>query len=203
MASAAQTLYNTKAMAQDHTSLVRQAQGGSLPAFEQLFRAHEHRIYGLALRLVGETSVAEDLTQDTFVRAWENLGRLRHEQAFGGWLRRIALNLVWDHVRRRENDEPLGDEAAQTWAAGETPAEDVVAAAGLARQVRRAVMALPEHQRVVMAMFYWEDMPVNEIARVLGIARGTVISRLARGREALRRRLGPIFAASEGTHYAL
>ena len=78
-----------------------------------------------------------------------------------------------------------------------------MAAAGLARQVRRAVMALPEHQRVVMAMFYWEDMPVNEIARVLGIARGTVISRLARGREALRRRLGPIFAASEGTHYAL
>ena len=203
MASAAQTLYNRQAMAQEQTSLVRQAQGGSLRDFEQLFRAHEQRIYGLALHMVGDVAIAEDLTQDTFVRAWENLRRLRHEQAFGGWLRRIALNLIWDHLRRREVGEPLGDEEVQLWPSADAPADEVLAEAGLARKVQSAVMALPEHQRVVVAMFYWEDMPVNEIARVLGIARGTVISRLARGRETLRRRLGPTVEASGGTHHAM
>jgi RNA polymerase sigma-70 factor, ECF subfamily len=190
-------------MAQEHTSLVRQAQSGSLRAFEQLFRAHEQRIYSLALHMVGDVAVAEDLTQDTFVRAWENLRRLRHEQAFGGWVRRIALNLIWDHIRRRQITEPLGDEEVQLWPSSDPPADEAMAEAGLAHKVQGAVMALPEHQRVVVAMFYWEDMPVNEIAHVLGIARGTVISRLARGREALRRRLGPTLETSGGTHHAM
>ena len=179
----------------DTTALVREAQGGSLQAFEQLFRAHEQRIYSLALRMIGDVAGAEDLTQDTFVRAWENLGSLRHVQAFAGWLRRIALNLLWDHIRRRPATEELHDDAADEWPDPGAPAEQVLADSSLAKKVQAAVMGLPEHQRVVVAMFYWEDMPVNEIARALGIARGTVISRLARGREALRRRLRPALEA--------
>jgi len=203
VASVAETIYNRQAMAQEHTSLVRQAQGGSRQAFEQLFRTHEQRIYGLALHMVGDMAVAEDLTQDSFVRAWENLGRLRHEQAFGGWLRRIALNLIWDHIRRRQVTEEITDTDAETWPDQEAPTEEVLAGKGLARKVQTAVMTLPQHQRLVVAMFYWEDMPVNDIARDLGIARGTVISRLARGREALRRRLGPALEASGETSHAM
>jgi RNA polymerase sigma-70 factor (ECF subfamily) len=185
-------------MTLDSTALVRQAQGGSLPAFEQLFRAHEQRIYSLALHLVGDVAVAEDLTQDSFVRAWENLRGLRHEAAFSGWLRRIALNLIWDHIRRGWGTEELSDAQAEAWPDPGAPAEQVLAEGALARKVQAAVLGLPEHQRVVVAMYYWEDMPVNEIARALGIARGTVISRLARGRDALRRRLGPTLEASVG-----
>jgi RNA polymerase sigma-70 factor (ECF subfamily) len=183
-------------MTLESTALVRQAQGGSLQAFEQLFRAHERRIYSLALHMVGDVGVAEDLAQDTFVRAWENLRGLRCEQAFAGWLRRIALNLIWDYIRRHQNTEELSDADAETWADPAAPAEQVLADSALARKVQAAVMGLPEHQRVVVAMYYWENMPVNEIARALGVARGTVISRLARGREALRRRLGPTLGAS-------
>jgi RNA polymerase sigma-70 factor (ECF subfamily) len=183
-------------MTLDSTALVRQAQGGSLQAFEQLFRAHEQRIYSLALHMVGDVAVAEDLTQDTFVRAWENLRRLRHEAAFAGWLRRIALNLIWDHIRRRQSTEDLTDADADAWPDQAAPAEQILSDSALARKVQAAVLGLPEHQRVVVAMYYWENMPVNEIARALGIARGTVISRLARGREALRRRLGPTLEAS-------
>ena len=199
MATTADRLYNRQAMAQEHTSLVQQAQGGSLQAFEQLFRAHEQRIYSLALHMVGDAAAAEDLTQDTFVRAWENLSRLRHEAAFAGWLRRIALNLAWDSLRRRQGTEQVNDEEAESWPDPQavSPAH-AAGEAGLAQKVQAAVLALPEHQRVVVAMFYWEDMPVNDIAHTLGIARGTVISRLARGREALRRRLGPTLEASAG-----
>lgn len=183
-------------MTADEKSLVRAAQRGSLEAFEHLFRAHERRIYTLALHMVGDVSLAEDLTQDTFVRAWENLRRLRHEQAFSGWLRRIALNLVWDHIRHRPDTEGLEEEHAERLADPADPPGLAVSREALARRVQVAVMSLPEHQRLVVAMYYWEDMPVNEIARVLGIARGTVISRLARGREALRRKLGPALRAS-------
>lgn len=192
MVSATEILYNSRVMQAEDTSLVRAAQGGSLAAFEQLFRAHEQRIYRVALHMVGETSAAEDITQDTFVRAWENLRYLRHEKAFTGWLRRIALNLIWDHIRSRPPVEELGDEQAEGLIASEDPPEERLVDAGLARDVQEAVMTLPEHQRVVLAMYYWEDMPVNDIAAALGIARGTVISRLARGRETLRRRLSPL-----------
>jgi RNA polymerase sigma-70 factor (ECF subfamily) len=190
-------------MASEGTSLVREAQGGSLRAFEQLFRGHEQRIYSLALHMVGDAAAAEDLTQDTFVRAWEHLRRLRHERAFGGWLRRIALNLIWDHLRGRQTGEELSDDDSEAWPDPAAPLDQTLAEEALARKVQAAVLALPAHQRVVVAMFYWEDMPVNDIARVLGIARGTVISRLARGREALRRRLGPTLEASAGVQDAL
>lgn len=192
MVSATEILYNSRLMKAENTSLVEAAQGGSLAAFERLFRTHERRIYSLALHMIGEPSAAEDIAQDAFVRAWENLQHLRHEKAFGGWLRRIALNLIWDHIRSRPPVDELEDEQAENLAAPEERPEARLAGRALARQVQQAVMALPEHQRVVLAMYYWEDMPVNDIAAVLGIARGTVISRLARGREALRRRLNPL-----------
>jgi len=191
VASAAEIVYNHWPMTADEKSLVRAAQHGSLEAFEQLFRRHERRIYTLALHMVGDVNTAEDLTQDTFVRAWENLRRLRHGQAFSGWLRRIVLNLVWDYIRHRPAAEGLKEEHAERLADPADPPGLAVSRGALARRVRQAVLSLPEHQRLVVAMFYWEDMPVNEIARVLGIARGTVISRLARGRETLRRKLGP------------
>jgi RNA polymerase sigma-70 factor (ECF subfamily) len=191
-------VYNGQAMTFQDTSLVGAAQEGSRWAFEQLFRAHEKRIYSLALHMVGDPSIAEDLTQDTFVRAWENLGRLRHEQAFGGWLRRIALNLIWDHIRTRKPEDELDDEAAERLPEGGRTAHEELERQRMARKVQAAVMSLPEHQRVVLAMFYWEDLPVNDIAATLSIARGTVISRLARGRDTLRRKLGPAVSEPPG-----
>jgi RNA polymerase sigma-70 factor, ECF subfamily len=189
LVSATEIGYNAGAMGADNTSLVQSARGGSLEAFEQLFRSHERKIYALALHMLQDPGAAEDVLQDTFLRAWEHLGRLRHEKAFAGWLRRIALNLIWDRIRSRAPVTELELEAAERVPDTEMGAEGLILSAGTARVVQEAVMKLPEHQRIVVALYYWEDMPVNEIAAVLGIARGTVISRLARGRDALRRRL--------------
>lgn len=189
MVSAREIGYNTPVMGSEYTSLVQSARGGSLAAFEQLFRSHERRIYGLALHMLQDEGAAEDVLQDTFLRAWENLGRLRHEKAFSGWLRRIALNLIWDKLRSRAPLAEMELAAAERVPDPEPGAERALAGATTARLVQEAVMRLPEHQRVVVALYYWEDLPVNEIGEMLGIARGTVISRLARGRETLRRRL--------------
>jgi len=197
--SATEILYNTGAMASEYISLVQAARSGSLDAFEQLFRDHERRIYGLALHMLGDAGAAEDVLQDTFLRAWENLHRLRHDKAFSGWLRRIALNLIWDRIRSRPPEEEMELAVAERVPDPAPPAEGTLLRALAARQVQEAVLKLPEHQRVVLAMYYWEDMPVNDIAVTLGIARGTVISRLARGREALRRRLRSVLEDTEAS----
>ena len=194
MASLADVRYNGLPMAADDNQLVRDAQRGSLAAFEGLFRSHEKRVYHLALHMLGDAEAAEDVTQEAFVRAWGSLQHLRQRKAFGGWVRRIALNLIWDCLRARPREEPLGAELATAQAEGADPPEVAVVRAGIARTVREAVMDLPEHQRLVVTMFYWEGMGVKEIAAALGIARGTALSRLARGREALRPRLATMVA---------
>jgi RNA polymerase sigma-70 factor (ECF subfamily) len=186
-------------MASEYISLVQAARSGSLEAFEQLFRDHERRIYGLALHMLGDVGAAEDVLQDTFLRAWENLHRLRHDKAFSGWLRRIALNLIWDRIRSRPPEAEMDLAVAERVPDPAPPVEGSLLRAHAAGQVQEAVLRLPAHQRVVLAMYYWEDMPVNDIAAALGIARGTVISRLARGREALRRRLRSVWEDTEAS----
>ncbi len=168
---------------------VEAARAGDQSAYEALFRAHRDAIYSLALHFARDPELAADLTQETFVRAWERLPGLRDPAAFAGWLRSMSVNLVRDHFRAaREADPidegtPLADDAAGPEQALEESERDAV--------VRRAILDLPEHQRVVVVMHYLEGRPVMEIAGALNLPKGTVVSRLSRGRKNLRRGLAP------------
>jgi RNA polymerase sigma-70 factor (ECF subfamily) len=168
---------------------VEAAQAGDERAFEALFRANRDSLYSLAMHFLHDADVAADVTQEAFVRAWEQLPRLRDPGAFGGWLRAMAMNLVRDHFRRYrpqdeldESDPPPGDDPGPE----ETLVDDE-----RDRSVREAVLSLPEHQRTIVTMHYLEGRSVAEIMSALGLAKGTVVSRLSRGRENLRRRLAP------------
>jgi len=167
---------------------VTAAARGDQRAFESLFRAHQGAIYSLVMHFVRDRELASDLTQDVFVRAWERLPGLRDPAAFSGWLRSLAMNIVRDHFRRAREAETL-DEADAVADGNPGPAE-LVSDRGRDQAVRRAVLALPEHQRLAVVMYHLEGRPVNEVAKVLGVPKNTVVSRLARGREALRRNLG-------------
>lgn len=171
------------------------AQAGDQKAFEALFRAHKDAIYSLILHFARDPEVAADVTQDTFVRAWEQLPRLRAPEAFGGWLRAMAMNLVRDYFRHTHDTDPL--DAAAFVAGNEEPPEQVAEQTERAHILREAILALPEHQRVVLAMYHLEGMTVGDIVAALGLPKGTVVSRLARGRETLRRRLAPYIEESE------
>lgn len=172
-----------------HAQAVRAAQSGDRGAYERLYRAHKDAVYSLAMHFLSDADAAADVTQEAFVRGWEQLPRLREAGAFGGWVRTMAMNLVRDHYRRSRDSDPL-DERAPVASAEAGPDESAVGRAQ-DRAVREAVLGLPEHQRVPVVMHYLEGRPVAEVAEALGVPRNTVISRLARGREALRRRLGP------------
>lgn len=178
-------------MSNSELDLVRRAKAGDENAFGALFSQYQDVMYRVAYHFTGSGDAAADVTQDTFVKAWEKLPGLRNDLAFGGWLRSILLNVARDALRSRRpethiEDDPRGaegvvDEQAQT--AEEIARQDFDAA------VRRAVMTLPEHQRAVVVMHHLEGMSVEEMMDVLSLPKGTVISRLARGRDLLKKKL--------------
>ena len=166
---------------------VEAAQAGDERAFEALFRAYRDSIFSIAMHYLRDRDVAEDITQDAFVRAWDRLPKLREPAAFAGWLRTMTINMVRDHFRSKRDEDPLDDD-------NPLPSDDAGpdSSAELDEQqqaVRQAIIGLPEHQRVVVSMHYLEGRSVQEIMDAMDLPKGTVVSRLSRGRENLRRRL--------------
>jgi RNA polymerase sigma-70 factor, ECF subfamily len=183
-------------MTNPDVAVVERAKQGDEQAFAELYHHHQKPVFSLIRHLTGDEEVAADLTQDTFVRAWHGLPRLRATHAFAGWLRIIATNLVRDRSRRRRPESTITENTSENGpdldVADDAPRlHDQYATRLQQRRIREAILRLPEPQRAVIVMHHLEEVPVAEIAALLAIPLGTVLSRLARGREALRRRLGP------------
>jgi len=180
------------ASSSDWIPWVSRAKEGDEDAFARLYHATRPRLHSAVCHLVGEDHAVE-IVQKAFVRAWERLADLEEDAAFAGWLRRIAVNLVRDQWRsRKPHDEiPEDDEDG---ALQESSPDPSVQVEGLqdAEHLRRAVSALPEIFREAVVLHYLDGFPVDEISRILDVPRGTVLSRLARGRDRLRRILSPI-----------
>ena len=169
---------------------VRLASRGDTGAFEQLYRQHHRRIYAVLWRLTGgQTARAEDLLQDTFIRAWQALPTFRFESAFSTWLHRLAVNTALMELRSRRNAEDLevDDEPLLAHASGDTTHREV-----LQRDLERAVATLPPRARAVLVLFDIEGWTHEEIGAELGMAVGSSKAQLHRARQLLRRTLGEI-----------
>lgn len=175
------------------------AQKGDERAFEKLFRLFQGTVYNTALQLVGNPDDAADITQDAFLRAWEQLPKLSAPEAFRNWLLTITVNLCRSHFRKEPPPAESLDELVEgEGAEGETDVQVAdesvnVEVAVLERErgrlVRRAVSELPLAFREVVVLHYFENLEVTDIAKVLRVPIGTVKSRLSRAREHLRRKL--------------
>ncbi len=181
------------------------ARSGDEEAFGELYRRYQAGIYTFIRGQVRETELAADLTQDTFVRAWESLPRLRQEGAFRGWLYRIAANLVRDEVKsgraRLEVTESTlagedGSRLPEPAGKDDVP-EEMLASGEMKEEVQRALDSLPAEQRAAVVMHHMEGMGMSEIAEAMGVRPGTVMSRLARAREALRKQLSSYVEGSD------
>ena len=171
--------------------LLVKAQGGNVFAFEEVVRRYQKRVYATALRIVRRHEVADDVTQEAFLRGYQALDRFEVGRPFGPWICRIAANLAVNHVR-----SPVAREEPLPEGHGETPAESPDPLQGVldteARVVLQTALAdLPAEQRAVFALRVYEDLSYREIAETLGISLGTVMSRLSRAREKLRDALTP------------
>lgn len=170
------------------------ARGGDEAAFGALVEAYGRLLYRVIGRMVSDPDDRDDLIQETFVRAYEALGRFRAGSDFRPWLLTIGLNAVRDHLRRRYRRPALvgldDNEGNAAVLASADPAPDAVAEGSELRTRAEAAFArLDEDARLILWLRVRECLHYDEIAQVLAIPRGTVMSRLARAREALRQEL--------------
>lgn len=175
----------------EEADLLARAQRGNLFAFEDIVRRYQRRVYSVALRIVRRHEVADDVAQEAFVRAHQNLASFDLTRPFGPWICRIAANLAVNHVRSPQARElPLPEGHAEQPSARPDPLTDALDHE--ARQVLdQALTRLPAEQRAVFVLRVLEELSYREIADALSISQGTVMSRLFRAREKLRAALEP------------
>lgn len=171
--------------------LVTRARTGDAGAFRAFVEETTPVVYRLALRTLSDEAEAEDAVQETFVRAWQGLDRLRDPQAALAWVCRVARNVAADRARARGRRQtvPLDDDTSHAWAerlASETESPQELLESAEARAfVRVMVDELPEKHRVVIWLREVDQLSTEETAAALGVAVGTVESRLHRARAAL------------------
>ena len=172
------------------SQLVRQVLAGDPAAERALYDAHVDRVYRLAFRLVGSDDLAQDITQETFIRAFEQLSKFRGESALSTWLHAIAVSVALNglrKVKRFERREAPLDEAAPVGRVTREAEPDLKA------RMRRAIDALPVGYRTVFLMHDVEGYTHEEIGAALGIQSGTSKAQLSRARAKLRDALAPFF----------
>lgn len=167
--------------------LVRRAQRGDVAAFEALFRQFQGRIYALCLRMLADPSRAEDMTQESFVRAWQKIGSFKGRSAFGTWLHRLSVNVVLGDLRSSKRWESRTSALETTEAViAAKPRRDPLAAVDL----EQAISGLPPQARTVFVLHDVEGYKHREIAAMIGLAEGTCKAHLHRARKLLRKALG-------------
>jgi RNA polymerase sigma-70 factor (ECF subfamily) len=168
--------------------LIARVVAGDRLAARELYDAHVERVFRLAFRLTGEAELARELTQESFVRAFAQLGRFRGESALSTWLHRVTISVVSNAMRKvkrfRARETDLDE-------AGLISVESRVADPDLREKLHRAIDELPEIYRTTFVMHDVEGYTHEEIASVLGVAEGTCKSRLSVARAQLREKLAP------------
>ena len=166
-------------------------------AFEAFVRRHQDMVFGIAVRLLGDASEAEDMSQTVFLRAFERFDALADSPAAGGWLRTVTTNACLNHLSRvRPRWWPFSQsgrtegENESTWiedqlAVPGTQTADLERAEDQAR-LENAIRRLPTHQRVPLVLFHFEERSYRNIAALLGVSLSKIKTDIHRGREALR-----------------
>ena len=157
---------------------------------------YQHLVFATAVRLLGNASDAEDVAQTVFLKAFQRFGEIGNSPSAAGWLKTVTRNACLNHLSRYrarwrlfselDHGETAGDEGYEATLAGtSSPALDFEAAAEQ-EQLEEALQGLPDHQRIPLVLFHFEDASYEEIATTLGISLGKVKTDIHRGRAALR-----------------
>jgi RNA polymerase sigma-70 factor (ECF subfamily) len=188
--------------------LVARCRRGEEEAFARLVALHEGMVFNLAARLLGDGEEARDVAQNVFLHVYRKLGQFEGRSTLRTWIYRITVNQChnrrrWWKSRRKQKEEPLDDVAAGPDAirlADERPESspfDQTRRRERARRVQQALLQLSFDHRAVLVLREIEGQSCEAIADTLGIAAGTVKSRLSRAREALRKRLAVVIGEGE------
>ncbi len=175
--------------------------GGAMPdaqQFEAFMRKYQNMVYSSAMRLLTNPAEAEDVSQETFLRAFQHFDQLESSPTAGGWLKTVATNLSLNHLSRYRSrwsfftdlfSSHAGEEPEEPDFASPENLQDELESADRHRVVERALSKLPPAQRVPLVLYHLEGLSYEEIASKLKISLGKVKTDIFRGREALRKRL--------------
>jgi len=170
----------------DDGQLVAQAQVGDLSAFDELVRRHHGPVYCYLYRTCRNGAEAEEMTQESFVKAWEGLKGFRSRSSFKTWLYRIATNLCINRLSRRKPLEPLTEEIS---AGRRDEPEENFRQHLLGECISRAIVRLPADQRSALVLSIYEELSHCEIATVMGRSPASVNMLLYRARMGVRESL--------------
>lgn len=182
-------------MAEPSPEIIRRAQTGDSEALTQLIISQQHYVYSIAMSVLKDPDDAADLAQEAFVRLFRALPQYNGESRFTTWLYRLVVNLGRDELRKRGRQVPIIPSAAEddeqdplaTVADDDRWADPALAldSRELRDDVRRALALLEEHYRLVLTLYYFDDMKYTDIAEVLDLPLNTVKSHIRRGKERL------------------
>ena len=191
----------------DEAALIRQAQAGDRPAFEELVRRFDHQVLRLAMNLMRRPEDARDIYQEAFLKVYKNLHRFRFECSFYTWVYRIVTNVCLDHMRRRSARPE--DQAPETLAGHHSDGPDALdfferqqesrpdanperrlLGREIGREISAALQQLSPRERMVFELKHYQGMKLRAIGEVLGTSEETVKNSLFRATQKLRARLG-------------
>lgn len=170
--------------------LVKRAKRGDLEAFEMLYDMHKASIFRTALAITGDRLAAEEILQETFLRAFKHIKNVREGVSLSPWLYRISVNLAYDWTaQHRRWPAALEGIIEQLVAPAAESPEQTVEERELYELVYEAISKLEYKQRATLVLFYLHEFSLAEIAEIMECPLGTVKSRLHHARESLRREL--------------
>ena len=177
--------------------LVEGCRRGDPDAFRGLFEKHKDKVYSIALRYSGDEAVAQDISQETFLKLFSAIESFRGDSSFESWLYRLVANCCFDQKRSTRRLMPLLDELLSVLRAPDESILDEVLRMEMSAHVGSVVRSLPPDQRMVVVLRYTEGLSYDEIAAILGCSSGTIGSRLNRAHRVMARRLSHLAGAGK------
>jgi RNA polymerase sigma-70 factor (ECF subfamily) len=176
--------------AAEERDLVARLRAGDAGAFEDLVRRYQHRVFGVAVRMLASAAEAEEIAQEVFLRVHRSIGEFRGEARLSTWLYAIASRLCLNRLATADRRRPReGDETLLRLPSSTPDASAVLERGELEAALHEAIAGLPEDRRIVVVLRDLEGLPYDDIAAVLDLELGTVRSRLHRARLELKAKL--------------
>jgi RNA polymerase sigma-70 factor, ECF subfamily len=178
---------------QDDAPLVANSKRGDHDAFAQLVQRHQRRVFNLVFRMLQQYEEANEVTQETFLAAWQGLPSFRGDARFSTWLYRIAYNCCLKQLEQRKRDSALqvAIQAEQfiNNAGNDEPADETLEAHARQAMIHEQLSTLPAKYRIVLILRHLQDMTYEEMAEMLTMPIGTIKTHLFRARNLLKERL--------------
>jgi RNA polymerase sigma-70 factor (ECF subfamily) len=171
-----------KASINIHGNLIEQAKKNSSQAQGKLYQLYYKAIYNSCLRLVNDRFTAEDLMQEAFIYAFKNIAQYREQASFGAWLKKIAINLSINYLKRKE----LLEEKLTQWKENEESHEETAIYSFQLTDIKLAMKELAQQYRLVFSLYLIEGYDHEEIAGILGISASTSRSQLSRAKQKIK-----------------